>query len=362
MAQLPPRWPRGCLSTPQRPGDPIMALESIHSFLVHPAKASETQPVIGGTRVPVGDKLSTMLSAVFDRAHEECQIAIIFRPDEQGRQQNDRRDDVVKYALKPTLANGRRVAEALQAVTTHRSGLGLLFLLVGKVGADTRLVVSRFPADQGVVAEEIRDKLTVEFIERVFMKSARAYKSAFFQSQSPAAAFWDGAAIDRQITGPKEVSDYWIQEFLQADLRTTAAAGTRRLAVAFRGAVQSAGVTLPVRQELIAAATLMRGRGGETRSGREFVERLGLSNDAARELEGHLPRPELMTDVFSFDREEFERHLLYQLVELDNGGLLLAEASRFDQIFERELLDADDHLVRFSTEGHVVDERLRKSR
>jgi hypothetical protein len=325
-----------------------MTLEHAHSFLVHPSKAEQEQPGIGGTSVPPGGALGKMLGRVFDKASEECDIDIVFRHDDAGNQQNDTRDLLVAYVGSPTIPNGRKIAARLQTVTTNRSGLGLLFLMQGKVGGVYRLVVSRFPADQGVIAEEDRERLSVEFIERVFMKNARAYKSAIYESDSLARGFWDGRAVDRQISGPKELSDYWITDFLSSNLRTTGPAGTKRIAAALRESIKRAP-SLEAKQELVAAASLLRGQHGRSVSGTKLVERLGLSDEAGSALQDALPRPELMGEVFRFDREEFEKHVMYRLVELDNGGVLIAD-------------DADSERVRFTTEGAVVDSRLRKSK
>ena len=126
-----------------------------------------------------------MLGEVFGRAPNECDVQIVFAPDDQGLQNNDARDSIEAYARNPTVALGRGVAGRLQRVTTHRSGLGLLFLLKGTDGAGRHsLVISRFPADQGVVALEQAASLSVEFLERVFMKNAKAYKSALYSTDS----------------------------------------------------------------------------------------------------------------------------------------------------------------------------------
>jgi hypothetical protein len=77
-----------------------------------------------------------------------------------------------------TLVRGRRIAARLQNVTTHRSGLGLLFLITGTEGLESKIIISRFPADEGILAEANREALTVEFLERIFVKNARAYKAA----------------------------------------------------------------------------------------------------------------------------------------------------------------------------------------
>ena len=335
-----------------------MAISKIHSLLVHPGRGLETGPRIGGTTVPLDGKLGEMLSDTYERAPQKCDIEIVFSPDDNGRQKNPCRDEMVRYARRPGLPAARKIAQRLQTATTNRSGLGLLFLMSGKQSSATRLVVSRFPADQGIVAEENRDDLSVEFLERIFMKSARSYKSVVFESASFERGFWDAKAIDRQIgTGPKELSDYWIRDFLLSDLKTTAAAGTKRVALALKAAIKEAD-ELPVKQELVAAAALLRNRDQQVITGRLLVENLGLTEGATNALERQLPRPELMSETFTFDVAEFDKHLQYRAVELDNGGLLLAEDGSFDEVFETQPVDGSDR-VRISTEGRVVNETLR---
>jgi hypothetical protein len=339
-----------------------MAIEKIHSYLVHPSRGVEEQPDIGGVEVPGSGRLGAMLARVFDQAPTECSISIVFRNRDDGAAMNDCRDEVVAYITRPTLSTGRKLAKRLQAVTTHRSGLGLLFLIVGSVAHRKRLVVSRFPADQGVIAEEHHTGLNIEFLERVFMKSAFAYKSALYEDRLNDRAFWQGMAVDRQISGGlKELSDYWIREFLVSELSTTSAAGTRRIAVALRSATQAAS-TVELRHELIAAATILRNQHGRTTTGDQLIERLGLSEGASDALRRQLPRVELMGEAFEFDREEFDRHLIYRMVELDTGAVLIAEDRNWGEAFAESPVPNSPHKVKFTAEGKVVDEKLRKSK
>ena len=330
-------------------------------FSVHPAKHADIQPDISGAQITRQGPLYAMLGNVFKRAHEECDIEIVFRAGGGGVQQNECRDLVLAYVQQPTIPNGRLVASRLQAVSTHRSGLGLLFLMKGEAEGNHQLVISRFPADQGVIAQEHARQLSVEFIERVFMKSAKAYKSATYSSDSLERGFWDGRAVDRQISGARELSDYWIREFLASELRTTGPAGTKRLAIALRNAIRSVD-DAGLRHELISAVSVLRGQHGRRGSARQMFERLALSDLSSAAVEGAFVRPDLMDEVFEFDREEFDRNAPYRAVELDNGGLMIAEDSRFGEIFREQLVDEPDGRVRYVTEGHVVRESLRKTK
>src|ERR1041385_9184551 len=101
-----------------------MPIERAHSFLVHPAKNEAEQPNIGGTEIPRRGALYRMLAGVFDRSADECNIDIIFRMGADGQQQNNCRELLVSYSQQPTIPRGRLIANRLQAVSTHRSGLG----------------------------------------------------------------------------------------------------------------------------------------------------------------------------------------------------------------------------------------------
>ena len=125
-----------------------------HSYLVHPGKHLEQQPNIGGVQLEHRGKLFTMLKSLFDQAHNQCVVEIAFRPDSEGEQNNDCRTLFLGYLTRPQIDVGRKIAQRLQSVTTLRPGLGLLFVLAGTDAAGARLVVARFPADEGVVARE----------------------------------------------------------------------------------------------------------------------------------------------------------------------------------------------------------------
>lgn len=339
-----------------------MAIEHIHTYLVHPGKGSDTEPQISGKTVPLDGKLFALLDEIYSRSQTECNIDISFNHRADGGQQNPCRDLIVDYLREPNLPRGRRIAERLEKVTTHRSGLGLLFLIAGKESRDHKLVISRFPTDIAILAEEDQRTLNVEFLERVFMKSARAYKAAAYQDSSIAAGFWTGRAVDRQINNLEiQLSKYWISEFLDSDFSTTSAAGTRRLAVALRNAAKSSD-DVAVKHEIASAVTLATNLGGQSLSIRDFEQRFRLSDAARQAIANEVGDPHLAEERFRFDLAEFSKHVAYRSVELDSGGMLTADFADFDRVFRREVLDEADQKIRFSTEGKVISEKLRKSR
>ena len=235
---------------------------------------------------------------------------------------------------------------------------GFCSLFWGRKTGRTDLI-SRFPADFGIVAEEQQNALRVELLERVFMKNAASYKAVVYDGDSFDSDFWIGKAIDKQITNKSvAVSGYWIREFLCSDFKTTSATGTRRLALAVKRTMDSID-DLEIKEELCAAARLARSLNGQMISMDNFGERFGLSEKTRNALTATLSDPTLRFSQFHFSVEEFAKHVRYRSLQISNGALLTAPAGRFEECFTRERIAEDSEEYSFTTRGKVVNERLR---
>jgi len=229
-----------------------MEITSIFSFLVHPGKHEDIQQELGGVDIPLEGNLFYMLSTVFNKATDECNIDIAFMKSGDGSQYNNCRAELVSLLQNKSLEHARIIARRLQAVTTKRSGLGLLFIVLGSNDINKRAYIARFPADFGIVAQEDETALHVELLEQVFMKNAVSYKAVVFDGESYDSDFWVGKAVDKQISNNSvAISGYWIREFLLADFRTTPAQGTRRLAIAIKRTMDQTN-DIEIKEELAA--------------------------------------------------------------------------------------------------------------
>jgi hypothetical protein len=309
----------------------------------------------------MGGKLHILLENIYSRSDAECHIDISFNHNSAGQQQNPCRDLITNYLERPSQPRGNKIAKRLQTMTDQRSGIGLLFLICGKEGRKHKIVISRFPTDTAILADENAQSLSVQFLERVFMKSASSYKAVAYEHASLQAGFWAGRAVDRQIVGnrPIESSEYWIFDFLDSDFQVTGAAGTRHLGVALRNAAKAA-TDLDVKREIVAAATLAKNLRGRNTSIQQFQDRFELSEAARDAINSELRSSSLVEEVFQFDLDEFNEQVGYRTLELDNGALMTAESGDFNQIFHQEVLNPEEHRVRISTTGRVVGEKLGK--
>lgn len=302
-----------------------------------------------------------LLGAIYGGADEEMRREIAFRHAVDGRQQNDCRDLVITYLTDTSsLSNGRAIAQRLQQYTDQRSGPGLLFLISGREGRDHKIVISRFPTDTAVLVEENPRTLDVEFLDRVFMKNKSSYKAVTYSDSSLRGGFWSGRAIDKQSGPPTEMSDYWTVHFLLSTLKTTPAQGTERLVSALRGAAQKS--ELPVKEEIIAAAMLARGLDGEIVSIAEFEDRYNLSAAAKAAIRRELKNPEAADEEFEFIAAEFNQLLAYRSKELSNGAILIGPSDRYDEVFREEVVDRGTLEVRISTQGRIVNDKLKPTK
>ncbi len=337
-----------------------MPITHIHSYLVHPGKGEE-QPDIGGTEVNLTGKMFDLLKGIYDRSEDECSIDISFNHSPSGAQQNDCHDLLLAHVNGPTLVRGRRIAKRLSGFTTHRSHLGLLFLIVGSEGLGNKVIISRFPADSGILAEEQSEALSISFLERIFMKSAKSYKAVLYKRNSSTGGFWTGRAVDKQLNNPEtELSGYWITGFLDSDFRTTSAAGSRRLAIAMRDAARDAA-DISVKSEIVAAANLAAGFNGQRLSINDFVNRIRLSPAAKSAVFSKL-KGDTKNESFQLNSAEFARLTAYRTVELSSGGLLTAETGKFESVFQKEVINQRTQTVKYSAEGKVVSEKIGKSK
>ena len=338
-----------------------MPIQHIGAFLVHPGKGGREKLDINGAKVDLSGNMFNLLGGIYSKSDEECNIPITFKPNTEGQQKNECRDLLLRYLRNPGLDAGRSLATRLRDHTDGRSGMGLLFVIYGKEGNDHKVVISRFPTDSAIYVDEDKRQLTVAFLERVFMKNKFSYKAVAYQDSSLQGGFWSGKAVDKQINDPSaQLSDYWIANFLLSRFTTTGPAGTQRLAVALRDAVNKAPIEL--KQELVAAANLAPGMAGKPISINSFGEQLHLSAAAREAITSSLRNPNTAQETFSFDVSEFRNFIAYKSVELDNGAMLMAGTEKFDEVFHKRLVDKDKNEVEFSTKGKVIDEKFRKQR
>lgn len=338
-----------------------MEIKSARSYFVHPSKNETKIQKITSTAVAKGNQVFDMMETLFQKSDIECVINVVLNPNEDGKQKNAFKALLIDYAINQTEENGLKIAEALQVVTTKKSGLGLLFLMHGLDKGRTKIVLSRFAADEGIAAKEAKDRLSVEFVQNVFMKNAMTYKSAMFEGTANLSHITGGKAIDKQMSGHAEnIAHYWILHFLQCSLQTTAATGSNRLAMKVKDAIVNSK-DANVKSEIVSAASLLKNMNALPLSGELFCKQYTLSKSAKDVVEKAFKSYALFAECFIFDSSEFEKVLSYKSVELDNGALISANAYSFNDVFIMKKAENDDSgTVCVTTTGKIININMYK--
>jgi hypothetical protein len=338
-----------------------MAIEHAFTYMVHPQKGDPEAKSINGSAVPLTDgKMFDLLKEVYEKSDRECDIDIAFNPTKEGQPDNPCRNLVRAFAASPTVESGREIAHRLRSFTDGRSGPGLLFVILGREDEAYKVLISRFPADSGILAEEKQSELSIEFLERIFLKSAHSYKAALFRHTSIDGGFWDGRAVDKQTSSPTVLaSDYWVGDFLASDFSTTSAAGTKRLATALREATKLTN-NPTVKEEIIATATMAKNLNGQTISIEELKVRFSLSDEAFSAIKNSLKNPDTAGETFKFNYSEFSDHLPFRSMVLDSGVTITAPVSKFQELVTEGPSRTDGEPT-FIVSGRIVNQRLQKA-
>jgi len=333
-------------------------ISKIYSFLVHPGKGPKTKERIAGAKLPLSGSVFKMMKGIYEGSELECKIPISFVMDDDGAQNNEVRDEIIAFIEKPSKETGMKLAKRLQDVTTPKSGMGLLFFTIGvNVKNEPKLVISRFPADQGLLAETSSSTLDVQFVEKVFMKNAHAYKAVLYQGDLNE-NFWEGSAVDRQINSAGGLANYWIRNFLQSDFKMTAKEGTKQLAIALKQASMRL-TDNKHKSEIVSAMRLVKNFNNKALSIKQLIKNFGLSKPVREEIINHLPHAELAGLTFTFDATEFSKHAGYIWKELDTGAIVTAPSDEYNKCFTEKKLTDTDNEVEITARGKIVNQRLK---
>ncbi len=340
-----------------------MTTTTIFSYLVQPNKGAETKIEPIGSSVPVSEQIGTLLCRLADEAEDECDIPIMFSIGDDGIKFNEMHNLVIKFCGNPTMDDGEVIATRLSISTSKTSGQCLLFLIHSIDDQENvKLVMSRFPAEFGILAENADEKLQLEFVEQVFMKSHDRYKAAIFKGKPVVDSLWVGKATDTQTRNSfEELANYWVYDFLNCAYKDTSSLGTKRFAVALKKAVNSANDS-QTRAELVSIAQQTTNFKMESLSIDKILDYFAVSDNARSQISKHLPNPATSKSEFIFNREEFLKNVRYTSLALDTGVIITAPSEKFNELVNSKNMSQDGEFqIEIILHGKIVDQNLRKT-
>lgn len=310
-----------------------------------------------GSEIKLEGPLFGMIKEVFDSSSIECNIDVRF---ESSDQNHDVRELILDVISKRDQASAGNIAQRLASVTTRRSKLGLFFVVLCKEQSKDIVLLSRFPTEQAILADEKDGGLNIEYIEKVFVKKWSSYKGAIFSDSVSRSGFWSGKVVDRQINATDgDASKYWVEKFLGASFVATSLLGTTRFARALSSASRSG--TFGIQDEINSSITYMRQFDGKLSSIDEISGRLGFSTETTEAIKSQMPSG-TESQHFTLDFSALRNSVSFRTIKLENGVSITADSTEFRDLVSMETQTTENgQYVNISTSGKLLADRLTKT-
>jgi hypothetical protein len=308
----------------------------------------------------VGDAARTYFGALFKKSEGECKVEVQFNSD--GQQFNAVRELLIAICSAADPVEKRRLATSLAsrlyAVTDERNQTGLFAIIEGKSEETSKILLIRFRQDEVVTTNPHGDaEIDLSVIAEAFTKRSHFYKSALFEDEASRSMFWTGRIVDKQITKTvRDVSQYWVADFLDSRSALTPKQGTTSLSRFIRVAIGKLD-NVEDKQTLIAASLLLKQQAGKNFSAKEFCETY-LSGPLAESFKGFIPSEIEYENIFEVDADTLEKEIGSTLLSLSNGIQLTVPTFLYDDtVTEKHMQDGGTEVT---VSGRVVDRKLGK--
>lgn len=340
-----------------------MSVTRLYAYAVPSNKNLTTPaPVQGG---PMTD-LKT-LGSVIDDATQKVRaanwLAVRLNVDATSPNRSSPYRDAVlglAFGQKPKAdASALGLAQRLAGLMDQRSPGGCLLVLAVRTEAGGKTVTMwTFPRDPALRFRTGAGGPTVEVLTDAFSQRSHLRKAAELKGadQGPT-SFLTARAVDLISGGPGQAADYWVHDFLDAELSLAGDVGTAALALGLKAAWDTAGSD-GEREQFRSAAVAVRASTQSRWSMQSFADSYLTDSAKARFLKTREAR-EHRAQKFQFKKDAFDLVINYRVFELKNGVYISAPFARADTV-----LDIKDtpQGKRVTASGVVKTDRVRKQR
>jgi hypothetical protein len=321
-----------------------------------------------GGELAVGESLRIALDNSLKAAEKSKKMSeVVLRVDEDPEHERTcpARDAVLKVTFdedEEAAAAAAWLASQLSHAMDQRSKECLLLIAAywedGK--PKRRMAAWIFPQDEAFRFTPGEDGNDIELLTEVFSRTSAYRKMAVFEGKKLATNFIIAQVLDFQFGRKDDVADFWIENFLEARLSITPAAGTKLLADALKRA-SDADIS-PAENEQVHNAALTIRTMPQTHWSLDEVADTFLSGKAREVFLATPPNATARISSFQLDRPALERGLSYRNFKLPNNVWVSAPIEEVgdDKLvrLERTDDDTDGTGEKISIEAEVVQDRL----
>lgn len=297
---------------------------------------------------------------IFDESISSCRIEIIFKSNDS--QENEVRKILLDLINKTTPAEkmilADTLAKRLSKITDNRNGTGLFVIIEGKKADSTRIILNRFREDEVVFSDVSGNELTVQLLTQAFSKKSRYYKLAVYEDIITERSFWKGFAIDKQKTAgsAKEISDYWIKEFLDSEPSVNSIQGTKTLSRIIKSILNSSD-TIEEKELIISGILALKNRSNQFTSVETFCNTY-LNEELKQKIMYELNDNYTFQSSFEIDNETYTKELGSKITSLESGVIVTAPTFLYDQYVDEA--DLGEGITQLTVKGKIKDKKLSK--
>ncbi len=352
-----------------------MKLSRLFGFAIEPQRLTHPDDFADplGGQLPVKAALRNALDrslAVAAEGQNLTEIVLNVDPKPDGERTSLVRDAVKGLAFggkAESRTSGLELARQLSRAMDERSLECLLLIAVYvEKGQDERQVAAWiFPQDEAFrFSPEGDTGSDIELLTEIFSRTSGLRKMALFTGKNIKSHFLKGKVLDYQQGRRDDVSDFWIQRFLDAKLAITPAAGTKVLATALREASKAPDLSLIERRQVHAAALALHTMPQGSVSLQGVADQF-LSGTAKKVFLGTAENDETRASNFKLDHDAFDERLKVRNFHLPEDVWVSAP---IDQVGDgkvvqlEEEMDGDGAVERLRVDADVLEDRLASRR
>lgn len=334
-----------------------MQIKKIIGFVSPVGKKSQNIKLddLYGQVIKSNTKIFNLIEEIILKSNDECDIKIKFTA-LGNNQDNDVRDEIIKIVKDFKVDTCKPLVRNLSYITDNNIKEGLLFFVLAEHNNYNRFLIARFPGETGITKKVTNGKLEFDVTDDIFLKNSRRYKAVYYDSKDQ---YWVGFAVDKQVNDRsgkiKEISEYWIRDFLKSELSMSSKRGSKILATAIRRTITETNDD-EIKKELIGVSTTIKNLNGSKLSISDTLDKLNLSNKTKDEVKIKMSDAKMNKIAFILDISEFNNSFNYLVNILDNGAVVMGPADKFDDLWLKQ--DQANGNTLYSTEGSPIQEKI----
>lgn len=285
---------------------------------------------------------SNYFSKIYYNALADCKFEIDFKSD--GNQMNTVRNSILGImkaddtAEKKKHANG--LAKKLHRITDERNGKGLFVIIEGVQRSKTRIILSRFRADEVLYTKVGKNELDLDLLKEAFSKKSHFYKLAVFEDQVTDKSFWKGYAIDKQISNNsyKTFTQFWLDDFLEAYSSITDIQGTSQFTKIIKAILKTTD-SLDDQEQIVSSLISLKHKKNNI-SISSYCQTY-LNPELTDKIKTAIADDFLFTSTFKLDGEVYKKELGNTVALLNNGVMISAPTFNYENVVNEKKNNED---------------------